>query len=124
MSGLTREGARLRAEVRIKYVDFQADLTHQIDKAITPIVSGGRARMIGAESWYQAVLCAAVKRRIDRFNVVFGAGPGSAWCSKRELSGERKLDPVRWVIRAAPPPGEREALQMSPRRGGEPGISA
>jgi len=62
MSGLTREGARLRAEVRIKYVDFQADPPQRIDKLITPIVSGGRARMIDAEPWYQAVLCAAVKR--------------------------------------------------------------
>jgi hypothetical protein len=62
MSGLAGESAALRAKVRIKYVDFQADPTHRIAAGIMPVVSSGHERTIRVEAWYQAVLCATVKR--------------------------------------------------------------
>jgi hypothetical protein len=95
MSGLTRERARLPAEVRIKYVDFQADPTQWIDKAITPIVSGGRTRTKVSSRGIRLFCARLSSAELADSTIVFGAGPGSAWCLKRELSGERKLDPVR-----------------------------
>jgi hypothetical protein len=50
MAGLAREGARLAAEVRIKYVDSQADTTQRMTEGIMPIVNNGHARMIFVRS--------------------------------------------------------------------------
>jgi hypothetical protein len=61
MSGLVRESAGLQAEMRIKYVDFQADPTHRIAERIMPVVNNGHAWTICLQPWYQAVLDTVVK---------------------------------------------------------------
>jgi hypothetical protein len=61
-SALARERVRLRAEVRIKYVDFRAHPTPQRPPAILHIASISPARTICAQPWYQTGLRDAVKR--------------------------------------------------------------
>jgi hypothetical protein len=111
MAGLAREGARLAAEVRIKYVDSQADATQRLTEGIMPIVSSGNARMIFVRSrgirLFYAPLSSA---ELEHSTTVFSAGPGRAWCSKGSCQVCVSSTPYVGSSALHLPPDDREAL--------------